>query len=509
MGHAKRVRRIGLVGGLVGLAGFFASAEARAWDSDEHRAAVTFAFQAACSGHTDLSMVCDHANDPEAAFVAQAAKAGADPDFCHSFWFSESGIAISNEQAKAEADATGEETTSSAYKNAYEAAQKGRRVPERVGCLILDGEGYAPRAKFAPIEKLQHVLYTNTNHFGDHALEHAKHYRKLALVAATRYTKASDEKKLACAKAAVGLAGFANHYMTDRTASGHAWTPNPRDMKLVDHYDLGVPVLHQQLKMVGMLGCFHGQTREHRDFIAAGTGFDCIDNAHVHPEYVWDGFGTLHHGDAVGRQFAAPFFDAGPVFYSDEQWFDNVQENGGAQFDETVAGARSLFDGVLDVMTGKSARDLTSRDTFESNKEMCPVAWGNCCRTFTTMADGSIQAQCDYCAPDITDGELKTSCPAKEIRAGAAPAEDGTVNHLLWTVNRWVQKKVPLTKDRYVTLPAGPGYFRVILDDPQGGFEGADAARGLAAEQVGQVIHPDAKWDEDNDVVGMLGCTEN
>jgi hypothetical protein len=325
-----------------------------------------------------------------------------------------------------------------------------------------------------------------------------KHYLALATLAARRYAAAPAEKKNTCARAAVALAGRADHFMTDRTASGHAFTPNPRGM------------LHSQKNdaMIGMLGCLHGQgSGPRRAVVSYGTGFDCMDGAYLNSEVVWDGFGRQ------GRVFGDELYADDKPWFSDNQWASSAQVPGTGsvlQRTETVGSATSLFQSVFATMVGER-QETRERSAFLSNFETCRVLWGECCRTFqahkganASWADPDVQveAKCDYCAPDVTDAELKEACPAKAIRL-EKPANAPGVWKLLHGDSEWF--------DYYTWWPrrgsswTGSSYYSVELDRPKGDWNGTNVARTMMAAEEG-TIHPDARWDASHDVVALLGC---
>ncbi len=62
----------------------------------------------------------------------------------------------------------------------------------------------------------------NNSHFGDFATNHFAYYHGLALEAARRYRRTQQP---VCQQAAYTLEAWGQHYLTDSTASGHAWNP--------------------------------------------------------------------------------------------------------------------------------------------------------------------------------------------------------------------------------------------------------------------------------------------
>lgn len=63
----------------------------------------------------------------------------------------------------------------------------------------------------------------NNSHFGEFAARHYAYYHELAVEAARRFRSNRDP---ACRAAAYTLEGWGQHYLTDATAIGHAWTPS-------------------------------------------------------------------------------------------------------------------------------------------------------------------------------------------------------------------------------------------------------------------------------------------
>lgn len=186
------------------------SPPAEAWESPEHEKIRRAAMIRACR-ESGAPWCLD--------YVPFAAAASAEPDYCHSFWFSRAGIMVNRE-----------------------------RQAERENCQIRDGIGYSGFDN-SLFPYYLYMLPTNANHFGRNIQPHYRHYQALALEAARRYrdiresyletartTGESEEDALLnvepllsqCRKAAVGLAGFASHYLTDHTATGHAFTAEPR-----------------------------------------------------------------------------------------------------------------------------------------------------------------------------------------------------------------------------------------------------------------------------------------
>ena len=125
-------------------------------------------------------------------------EATAQADYCHSIYFTDIGIEINGTDSES-----------------------------RAGCRIIGGVPYSDTGPYTSFGVNKYLMFTNKQHFGDHIRPHAALYFNLALTAAARYRTKPNPSAAAnrCSYTAIALAGFANHYVTDRTASGHAWTP--------------------------------------------------------------------------------------------------------------------------------------------------------------------------------------------------------------------------------------------------------------------------------------------
>ncbi|MFO0675024.1 MAG: hypothetical protein U0169_00680 [Polyangiaceae bacterium] len=461
-----------LLGGLLAGTSLLAAAgvtrDASAWDKTEHDAIVASAYRLACLGHERDLPFCDRSNGDFAIFATTAGRAARETDLCHSFWFSDLAIEMN-----------------------------GANADQRGSCAIIDGVGYTDPSAYQFFGANTYFVRTNSNHFGAHAVTHMKHWLALADLAARRYVAAPAHLKNTCGRAAVALAGRADHFMTDRTAAGHAFTPNPRGMLFSAKNDA----------MTGMLGCLHGQSAVRRAVVSYGTGFDCMDGAYVNSEVVWDGFGRS------GRVFGDSFYGDEKLWWSDDAWNDTVQVPGKGsvlQKTETVGSATSLFQSVFATMVG-TKDEIRSSPTYLSNYETCRVLWGECCRSFSAQKgpngswddpDIRVSARCDYCAPDVSDATLKDMCPAKDIRRDK-PKNAGGVWKMLYGDSEWVNYYTwwPRRGDSWT----GSYYYAVELDRPKGDWSGTDVARTIMAREEG-LVHPDARWDKSHDVVALLGC---
>jgi hypothetical protein len=461
-----------IAGGLAAAAALTGAAGARAWDSPEHESMGRLAYQAACTRHVGLPL-CNRPAHPSwyDGHADLARRATADADYCHSIYFSNVGISLEHTNAQG-----------------------------RTGCSIIDGKPFTSPAPYTTFGVNKYLMFTNKQHFGDHTRTHAAHYLSLALIAAKRYRMkpALSVEANRCSSVAVALAGFANHYVTDRTASGHAWTPATH----------GMTYASTPQYTVGMLGCFHDQdSAVKRTAIEKTTGFSCVDSAWL-GDRVWVGIGSQ------GRFFGGPFYADQRVWWSDYQWEEKVKPGPTGSFmqrGETMSAATEVMHAVLSEMEGQPVGGMYN-DTFVSNFDMCRVAWGLCCRKFearTTCGSWSdpnvdVTPTCDYCEPDITHGRLMELCPHKKIRFRAE--NNGGVWKSLYGASVWknyysvgIFRRDPDWRGDY-------GYV-VELNTPKGDWSGVDAARTLAATNPGS-LHPDAKWDKDNDVVTKLGCPQ-
>ena len=124
---------------------------ASAWDKTEHDAIVASAYRLACIGKGADLPFCNHDDPSYATFAKAAGRAAKETDLCHSFWFSDLGIELDGANAK-----------------------------QREYCAIIDGVGYTDPDDYYFFGANTYFVRTNSNHFGAHAVAHAKHYLGLA-----------------------------------------------------------------------------------------------------------------------------------------------------------------------------------------------------------------------------------------------------------------------------------------------------------------------------------------
>ncbi len=430
---------------LVAGGGLLASATAFAWDSPEHAAFGKYAIDTACA-QTPNAIAC---TDDNRLFAGNAVAA---PDFCHSYWFSTVGIQVNDVDAD-----------------------------NRAGCGIRFGSPLPhPNGTW---QDLSYLLITNANHFGDNTQAHYNLFHALALKAAqlgasmtTHYADPPDPSLTTpnpliaqCTKTALGIEGFSLHYLTDRTAAGHAWDPEPR-------YDTRFPLTMHVLR-----SCFHGQPLKNR--IGQAAIFSCVDA-------VTDAVSTSSHvlaglGD-VGRSFGGMYAGTGP-WYSDEAFSPNATAQAHAAQDPAAAS----FSQVLGALNGNQGSDGTWTDTFVSDHDFCAVVLPECCRGSSVkgLLSKAGLGTCSSCLPDITDANIKSSCPVDQVVSGGVSGAD------------WI----PLQSNGAVY----DSVYYAHLNFSNGGT-GNTVARNLA--RTGNIptttVHPDATWDNNNDVITKSGCAQ-
>ncbi len=463
----KRARTIGCVYLLLSAWAL----DARAWDSSsenpEHQVMGSAGFIKACIQHQDLAF-CRPTADFQTLKDMVSAAVGA-PDTCHSFYFSQSGIDVN---------------VSGTPPTANPPCWIANGVPQNPGPftdISVDGFAFDTGVNI-------YFLSTNKEHFGDHVQAHVDLYMALAFKAAARARSHKDSQGAvaldpACRNIALSLAGFAAHYSTDRTATGHGWTPDGHGWALLPSLPVTSPP-----RSVGMVGCFHGLHQEElyqQLAIAAGSSFNCTDfDLHnielpTAPDgfgpYVWPGLGDepRYVVEAHGNQ-AAP----GPPWSSDDHYGAAPPE----QVRESVLGATVLFDAVLDALDGDTP-SYSFDSTFVSNLAMCKMLRRMCCRN-------NFPPTCDYCDPDVTDAELNELCPLASVQTDVSATDTG-LSH--WTAA--------------YNGPAGQ-WYELLLGTPNGGDWGDNVPRTIAygGSADNGTIDPDAAWDRDNDIVGRLGC---
>lgn len=122
----------------------------------------------------------------------------------------------------------------------------------------------------------------NNNHFGDFARTQYNYYHEMAMEAAQRFRVSGTER---CRKVAYTLEGWGQHYLTDSTASGHAWNPPGR------YFDGGfmgfLGSIVNVMTGVGTRMKIHNYLNEHGARMAAPHYHDGIylgDASHEHDE---------------------------------------------------------------------------------------------------------------------------------------------------------------------------------------------------------------------------------
>jgi len=441
------------------------SGTARAWDSPEHTAFGQNALAAAC-GVVQDQIVCADASTLQ-TYKNLAGKALAEPDHCHSFWYSDTAISLnSDDQA------------------------------HRTNCAINFGTPLSSTggvsgflagisSTYVSLDHSIYVLVTNSNHFGANTHGHFTLYHQIALQAAklraqlaTLYATPpnSEVDKVnpllkVCTDDAIAIEGFALHYATDRAAAGHAWNAQP-------HYDSLLPP-----SMAGLRGCVHGQSLGTRLGLAA-TPFSCVDSPFLgktngHP---------IHQGlGDVGRAFGDSFWQQGE-WLSDDAFFQSggttTPEAPSAQQTQVNEPAEQGFEEILNTLNGNAGTDPTWTDAFVSNQDFCRVTLSECCHDASNGKLGT----CGYCTPDITDAQLKSSCPVDTVQTAAVSGSS------------WVALAGGLTGSTlyYAHMNFGGGVTA----------NGTNVAQTLAHTSSPGTINPDATWDKNNNIVTKLGCQQ-
>lgn len=128
------------------------------------------------------------------------------------------------------------------------------------------------------------TLRMNNSHFGDFAAFHYAHYHAMAVEAARRYRA---NRQPVCRDAAYTLEAWGQHYLTDATASGHAWNP-------AGTYDAGFD--WQTTNAVSQRMRIHNHLNEHGATFAGALG----EGGRMWGDHAGDGVGdaqralTLH-----------------------------------------------------------------------------------------------------------------------------------------------------------------------------------------------------------------------
>ncbi|NUN16417.1 MAG: hypothetical protein HUU55_22540 [Myxococcales bacterium] len=390
------------------------SSSADAWNSPEHEAlgGTVYSLAAARFGGAEKQQLDPLDPTQLASWSALFEKGVAEPDYCHSYWHS------------------------NYIKGVIPCAPGGCKIKSGVPVSI------------APTETF-YGLSVNESHFGELTKVHWQYFDSLALAAAGRYR---DTCNPVCRDLAVTLEAFAQHYLTDRTASGHAFSDDP------DNWKAGLS------KMDGMRGCFHGQPGYKDFFIGLGTAFECKN-------WAWGkDRGSL--GESA-RRFGGAYFALGAEWWSD----DNLAKGGKTQKTLSFSPGVDALERVFARMLCKKEGTINWVDTFVSNRDMCQVMLGQCCIS-NSAATG---IQCTYCQPHITETELKTACPI--LGTPKYSPESGGV----WTKlrnNTWVQLGWP-----------GQGI---------GGWSGTFVAEQLARGPAS--VNPDARYNTVGTVLMAAGC---
>jgi hypothetical protein len=444
-------RAVALRVALLGVGALLVSASASAWDSPEHEAFGKTAIHEACAS-TPNADACSAANQQ---FAGNAVAA---PDYCHSYWFSTVGIAVNGTDAS-----------------------------DRAGCGIRFGTPLPhPNATW---QEYSYLLITNANHFGDNTEAHWKLFHTLAKQAAqigaqlaSHYMTAPDPSLTSpnpliaqCTKTALGIEGFSLHYMTDRTAAGHAWDPEPR---YVDRSNIG---------MSGLRSCFHGQPLGSRVGGTIGTLFDCVDGLTDSKPAIGDGHILQGLGD-TGRNFGGDQSGSGLWLSDGAMSSTNFTTKNPAQVKAADGPSEAAFAEIVSMLSGGAATDPAWTDTFVSDHDFCSVAISECCRASSVGGPGSL-GTCSTCTPDITDAKIKASCPVDQVVSEGVSGAD------------WV----PLQSNGLLKNSV----YYAHLNFGSGGGTGISVARSLALTgslPPASTIHPDANWDRTNDVVTLSGC---
>jgi hypothetical protein len=456
---------------VVGLAiGFAApialSGTAHAWDSPEHTAFGEAALAAAC-GVVGGDIVCGSQLE---TYKALAGKALAEPDHCHSFWYSDTGISLNGDDSA--------HRSNCAINFGTPLTQTGGVS----GALASISSGYRS------LDHTIYVLVTNSNHFGANTHAHFTLYHQIAKQAAqlrnqlaTYYATPPNSEVTqvnplidVCTQDAIAIEGFALHYMTDRAAAGHAWNAQP-------HYTSLLP-----LSAAGVRGCIHGQGLSTRLELTS-TAFSCVDSPLLGSP---NGKGMPVHqglGD-TGRAFGDAFWNQG-LWMSDDNYFvsgDTTNPKAPSQQQAQVAGANSpaqqAFQEILNTLSGGSGTDPTWTDAFVSNQDFCRVTLSECCHSPSNGSLGS----CGSCTPDISDAQLQSLCPVDVVQTAAV---SGT---------SWVALAGGFTGSSL--------YYAHV--NPSGGASGTNVAQTLAHTLDPSTTNPDALWDQSNDILTRLGCEE-
>jgi hypothetical protein len=459
-----RDTRARLFGAFTALAGIALAGNVSAWDSTEHASFGRAAFWDACQNTKDTIACSNSANQ------TLAGAALAEPDYCHSFWYSKIGIQLNPTNAAGRQNC------------AIEYGQPLPKAPSSNAFGIPLTNNYDDSLHY-----LLYVLMTNANHFGGNTETHFLAYHTLALQAAQLradlgkfYTKAPSSEVTSpnpllnvCVQDAVGIEGYALHYLTDRAAGGHAWNAPPHYSKTDSNLQAGG----------AMRSCFHGQALSTR---VAGTtkGFDCVDSPLLgnSGNPVRQGLGDSPR--AFGGMYWA---GGGTGWVSDDSFFTGQPAKGlppapSSQSVATRSPAVQAFTAVLQTLNGQSQGAFPWSDTFVSNRDFCKVMLSECCRSASVGSIGT----CSACAPDISDSTIKQHCTVGTVQSAPVSGTE-------WVTlepNHYVPKLNPLL------------YAQLTLSSD----DGTDAAQSISSSTGN--VHEDAQWDQSNSLVAMLGCAK-
>jgi len=436
---------------------------ARAWDGAEHTMFGQTALKQACASVSDSTDACA---DAHYDYTTLSGKALAEPDHCHSFWFSATGISLNSSDSRKTCDIEfGTPNVSSAAGTLPAALQS-----------ISSG--------LAALDESAYVLMTNANHFGDNTEAHWTLYHQIALKAAklrakltTAYATPPSNMTVTvpnpllqtCTEDAVAIEAFSLHYLTDRAAGGHAWNAEPV-------YTGWTP-----LQTAGVRTCFHGQPTKTLLGTSA-TGFSCVDTAAL-------GLGTpVYQGlGQTGRSFGGAFWDATKpgTWWSDGDYVAH-NSGGSAQASAVLNPAEASFEELLTTLNGGSASDPTWTSTFVANQDFCTVALSECCRSGSSSGIGT----CSSCSPDITDAYLKANCPVDKVQSGSVSGPG------------WL----PLA---HGGILGSARVYYAHLNLSGSAASGTNVAQDSAHHHGGPSnVNPDATWDQNHDIVTLLGCVE-
>ncbi len=454
-----------------GLLGVVTAATASAWNSPEHTEFGGIVCTDTCAGNMGPGVAADTLNDQIACNSADV-KANAtlvgmalqEPDHCHSFYFSNTGVFVNG--------------VDSAHRKPCAIQFGATNASGSTG--VLGSASSSPTGAITSgiksLDQSVYALITNANHFGDNTHTHWSIYHQIALGAAQRratlgtlYATPPDKSLTVpnpllktCTQDAIAIEGFALHYLTDRAAGGHAWNAEPYYVNTL-----------AAATGSGLRGCFHGQPLGTRAGLVATT-FSCVDSPLL-------GTGLpVHQGlGQTGRTMGDLLWGLSPA-----AWVSDADYDAHAPTDQQNAvyiPAKASFLEVLYALNGMTLPPQPWSDVFVSNQDFCAVALSECCHNASASGLGT----CDYCNPDVSDSALKAACPVDMVQKASVSGSD------------WI----PLAGG---LVGGSLFYAHVALPNPSG----TDAARSIAHADDNGTQHPDAQWDRDNDVVTLMGCAQ-